>query len=534
VQRGLWATPRYALLHGAPDPVTPCIAATGVRLRRGFLRPQVVAVCCLAACLWLAAAPALAQTINLTAANVERMRNGGARLVLTFSSGPPKYQVYGNGTTQVTVMLMGTAPAANTPTAIPGVGPIATGQISVVGTATTIVLYAREPATLQVSRGSGQTLLVDVLPASAATPSATAPPPLGPQPVVAAQGIITKVVPLKYADVSEIVGILSGTSIAPNTTTSQAQPSAGNYGSPSTLGAGAPGFGTSTSPTVNFTAITGEGTQESAGQRINDNIAVDRRLNAIILTGTSAQIAQYQALIDAVDIPLRSVMLETEIVELTDRAATDVGIDYTNGATGQIGSVTFTTANVGSQNQLNLQAAIFAQVLKGNGRIIATPRILALDGKPASILTGDALPILTSITVSGVNAVQQQVQYVNVGVNLQILARSTSDGYVTAQVYSAVSSVTGYTASYPNIAQRQASTTVTVRDGQPFVLGGLLEKNELNSLSKIPIFGDLPLIGGLFRVRHNSSSTDNLYIVVTPRIIERGGPSPSPSPSSSP
>jgi general secretion pathway protein D len=121
---------------------------------------------------------------------------------------------------------------------------------------------------------------------------------------------------------------------------------------------------------------------------------------------------------------------------------------------------------------------------------------------------------------------------VNVGVNLQILARSTSDGYVTAQVYSAVSSVTGYTASYPNIAQRQASTTVTVRDGQSFVLGGLLEKNELNSLSKIPVLGDLPLIGSLFRVRHNSSSTDNLYIVVTPQIIERGGPSPSPSPTS--
>jgi len=494
-----------------------------------FLRPQVVVGCCLAACLWQAAAPALAQTVSLTATNVERMRNGGARLVLTFSSAPPKYQVYGNGTTQLTVVLIGTAPAANTPTAIPAIGPIATGQISVVGAATTIVLYVREPATLQVARGPGQTLLVDILSASAATPSATASPAPPPPPAVATQGIVTKVVPLKYADVSEIVGILSGTSITPNIT-SQAQPSAGNFGSPSTLGAGASGFGTSTSPTVSFAGVTGEGAQESAGQRINDSIAIDRRLNAIILTGTPAQVASYQALIDAVDIPLRSVMLQTEIVELTDRAATDVGIDYTNGS-GQIGSVTFTTANVGSQNQLNLQAAIFAQVLKGNGRIIATPRILALDGKPASILTGDALPILTSITVSGVNAVSQQVQYVNVGVNLQILARSTSDGYVTAQVYSAVSSVTGYTASYPNIAQRQASTTVTVRDGQSFVLGGLLEKNELNSLSKIPVLGDLPLIGSFFRVRHNSSSTDNLYIVVTPQIIQRGGPSPSPSPS---
>jgi general secretion pathway protein D len=328
---------------------------------------------------------------------------------------------------------------------------------------------------------------------------------------------------------------LSGTSVTPAGGL-QPQTNAGNFGSPSTLGTGGGssvgGFGPSTSPTVNYASVSGEGgAQDSVGQRINEHIAIDRRLNALIFTGTPDQIAAYQAIVDAVDVPLRSVMLQTEIVELTDSAATNVGIDFTTSAgTGQIASATFTSPNPGQNgtttpNAVTLQAAIYAQVLKGNGRIIATPRILALDGKPASILTGDALPIITSIAVSGVNAVQQQVEYVNVGVNLQILARSTTDGHVTAQVFSAVSSVTGYTSSYPNIAQRQASTTVTVKDGQSFVLGGLLEKNELNSLSKIPILGDLPLIGGLFRVRHDTSSTDNLYIVVTPQIVAPDGAS---------
>ena len=507
-------------------------------MRRGFVRPRALAAYCLAAFLTQIAGPALAQTINLTAANVQLQQNGSARITLTFSSGVPKYQIYGNGSNQLTVLLFATTPAANAPTVIPAVGPIATGQVTSVGTTTTIGLYTRDPANLRATTGPGQILLLELTSTRTSARQPSPPPGASAPTIMGNQGVVTKVVQLKYADISEIVGILSGTAISPTTTLSP-QANAGNFGSPSTLGTGSGGgvggFGPQSSPSVAYASVTGEnGTTESVGQRINEHIAIDRRLNALIFTGTPTEIAGYEAIIDAIDIPLRSVMLQTEIVELTDTAAKNVGIDFTNGSgTGQIASATFVTPNTSQNgvtnvpNQISLQAAIYAQVQKGNGRIIATPRILALDGKPASILTGDALPIITSIAVSGVNAVQQQVEYVNVGVNLQILARSTADGHVTAQVFSAVSSVTGYTSSYPNIAQRQASTTVTVKDGQPFVLGGLLEKNELNNLYKIPFLGDLPILGSLFRVRHDSSTTDNLYIVVTPQIIAPDGPSPA-------
>ena len=167
--------------------------------------------------------------------------------------------------------------------------------------------------------------------------------------------------------------------------------------------------------------------------------------------------------------------------------------------------------------------------------MIAQPRILALDGTQASIITGNALPIVTSIAVSGVNAVQQQVQYVNVGVNLQIQPRVASDGYVTIHIYSAVSSVTGFSQTYPQIAQRQAYTTAIVKDGESFVIGGLIEKNEINSLAKIPGIASLPLIGSLFSVKNNTSSTDNLYIIVTPHVLRRApAPAPSAAPSAAP
>jgi general secretion pathway protein D len=166
-----------------------------------------------------------------------------------------------------------------------------------------------------------------------------------------------------------------------------------------------------------------------------------------------------------------------------------------------------------------LQAAIYAQVQKGEGRIVSRPRIAAQSGSTAKIITGDALPILTSIALSGVNAVSQQVQYVNVGVTLQIAPRVSSDGFVTSQIYGVVSSVTGFSQGYPTISQREAETSASVRDGETFVIGGLTQENNLKSKSKVPGFGDIPGLGNLFRVSRGTRSKTELYIVITPHIV---------------
>jgi general secretion pathway protein D len=157
-------------------------------------------------------------------------------------------------------------------------------------------------------------------------------------------------------------------------------------------------------------------------------------------------------------------------------------------------------------------------VQKGNGRIVSTPRIAAQSGDTAKILTGDALPILTSI-LSGLNAVSQQVQYVNVGVTLQIAPRVSPDGFVTSHIYAVVSSVTGYQQGYPTISQREAETTASVRDGETFVIGGLTMDNALTTKTKVPLFGDLPLLGQLFRLDKSSKSKTDLYIVITPHVV---------------
>jgi general secretion pathway protein D len=174
------------------------------------------------------------------------------------------------------------------------------------------------------------------------------------------------------------------------------------------------------------------------------------------------------------------------------------------------------------QNRLSsvsLQAALYAQIQKGDGRIVSRPRIAAQSGGTAKIITGDALPILTSITLSGVNGVSQQVQYVNVGVTLQIAPRISPDGWVTSHVFCVVSSVSGYSAGYPTISQREAQTSATVHDGETFVIGGLTQDSTITTTGKIPGLGDVPLVGQAFRNSKTSKARTELYIVVTPHVV---------------
>lgn len=451
--------------------------------------------------------------------------NGGARVLVAFSGGVPSYNVYGNGTSEITILFLGTGRAPNSLANIDGAGPLSGASLSSAGDSQSLALHLAAPGTVRVSTGPGTSLVVDIpraQPLVGAVPATTtaAGDDRGPMPApfAASSEKTTEVIMLKYADVSEIVGILvTGQSLPSNDAFS---PQSSNFGSSPSGFTGGLGAGGAFSSPLGANYTQSAALAQGIGQRINENIAIDRRLNAVVLTGSPAELAAFKTLVESIDRPLASVVLETQIVELTDSAAKDAGIDYTSGG-GPISALTYKVGSLATgQGGGGLQAAIFDQVSHGRGRIIAKPRILALNGQPASILTGDSLPILTNIVVSGVNAIQQQVQYVNVGVNFQIQPRISSDGYVTSHLFCEVSSVTAFSQGYPQISQRQASTSATVKDGESFVIGGLLKESEISNMSKIPILGDLPILGAFFRVRHDSAQSTNLYIIVTPHIVK--------------
>ncbi|MEO7602471.1 MAG: secretin N-terminal domain-containing protein, partial [Sphingomicrobium sp.] len=345
-----------------------------------------------------------------------------------------------------------------------------------------------------------------------------------------------ELVPLKYADVSEVIGLLvPGEQIQPNNVFIRREP---GFGSLASLN----------QPNYVSSQNQAQAQQIPLGQAFpGTGLAIDRRLNAVWITGSPDHIARVKQQIALIDIPVDSVILETQFVELTENGARNLGIDWAN-TQGQlaVGTITVGANNPFGENinrvipSGQIQAAIYAQILKGEGRIVSRPRIAAQSGSTAKIITGDALPILTSITLSGVNAVSQQVQYVNVGVTLQIAPRVSPDGFVTSQIYGVVSSVTGYSQGYPTISQREAETSASVRDGETYVIGGLTQDNVIDSKTKVPLLGDIPLAGNLFRYNRSTRAKTELYIVITPHIVrhrrfemtpeELGEAPPTPAP----
>ncbi|MBW8882449.1 MAG: hypothetical protein JF615_13825 [Asticcacaulis sp.] len=257
---------------------------------------------------------------------------------------------------------------------------------------------------------------------------AVEPPSAG---LIAGFGEIFEVVPLKYADVSEIVGLLTGNqTIKPNDGFIPQEPNFGSTGSQSYYG------GSGTLPGSPLVASQGafNVAADPLGRAVDGTVGVDRRLNAIVLRGSPPRVAAIKDEIAMLDVPVTSVVLETEFVELTESGARNLGLDFNNGSN-QIatGSFFYSKGYPGFSDTprhggviANFQVALYAQIAKGEGRIVSKPRISAQSGATAKIVTGDALPILTSIALSGVNAVQQQVQYVNVGVTLQIAPANLS------------------------------------------------------------------------------------------------------------
>jgi general secretion pathway protein D len=495
------------------------------------------ASCALIAIIALCAGPAFAASV-LSSVRVDALPNGGALVSATFTGGAPTYHVVGSGTIETAVIFDGATLGPQLPPSIAGAGPIATVSLAQTGASASLALHLNSPAPVSV-RLAGNLIFINVLQRPQLNLDQQPLPSPGSAP---APGEVTEVVPLKYADVSEIAGILvSNSNVATNDTFVPQSTSLGTSSLSGSFGGVSGNFGGQPAQAQTF-GPAAFGQNQGLAQRLNDNIAIDRRLNAIILTGTPDVIEPIKEKIAKIDIPVQSVILETQIVELSDTAARNIGIDFSPDGTGAIAEAVnngTTGVNIRSGamavSGVNLSANLYAQVQEGNAKIIAKPRILAQSGQEASILTGDAIPIVTNVVVAGAGAVSsQQVNYVNVGVNLQIQPRVSSDGYVTSHIYSEVSSVTQYVNGIPQISQRTASTLATVKDGEAFVVGGLLQDNEIRNLSKLPFLGDLPLLGALFQHVNTTLSQTNLYVVVTPHIVAAPGVTPYIAPLSIP
>jgi type IV pilus assembly protein PilQ len=299
---------------------------------------------------------------------------------------------------------------------------------------------------------------------------------------------------------------------------------------------------------------------QAALKGVAENIQVDRGGNRIIVVTSPRVIAEIQAIVAEMDKPARQVMLEARVVEVSTDGLKKLGIDWdllnrqgftfvegtydsvsASGGIENPGSITAGRAvpntpgtadiwKLGNFTRLPRAFRAFVDLLiqDGNARVLAQPKLVTLNGKEASMLAGQRIPYLVSQTVfaGGAAAPTQSVQREEVGIKLSITPLINADGYITVHIKPEVSSVTAFrgpNADLPVVSTRQAETTVRLKDGNSVVIGGLLNEEKTTSRTKVPLLGDIPWLGALFRHESTSSSKRDPVIEVTPHLLPEPG-----------
>jgi pilus assembly protein CpaC len=177
---------------------------------------------------------------------------------------------------------------------------------------------------------------------------------------------------------------------------------------------------------------------------------------------------------------------------------------------------------------LNFGATIKALQEKNLLQILAEPNLLALEGKEATFLAGGSFPFptITTTPTGGATSPVITVQFKPFGVKLDFSATVTAQGSIDLKVSPEVSSldfanaVTLQGFVIPALSQRRAETEVILKDGESFAIAGLIDNRVIETMSKVPGLGDLPILGKIFRSRSTQKSADELLVVVTPHFVK--------------
>jgi general secretion pathway protein D len=274
-------------------------------------------------------------------------------------------------------------------------------------------------------------------------------------------------------------------------------------------------------------------------------IVPDQATNSLVIRTSPPNFSVLQETIEQLDVRPPQVLLEVLIAEVTLDRATQYGInwqvftqkgvsgDNTRGITVGGGPADFADSTVAGLQGLGLRLISLATVdvrallqavsSRSRVRVLSAPRVLALNNEMARILVGSEVPF-TSATLTSLNAVVNQVvQFENVGTQLTVIPTVNNDGYVTFRILQEVSALSAQTIAAaqnaPVITTREAETSAIVRTGHTVVIGGLIGESREATQTSIPILGDLPLLGSLFRSRNVSHERTELAIFLTPYVV---------------
>ncbi|MEA3305662.1 MAG: secretin N-terminal domain-containing protein, partial [Candidatus Omnitrophota bacterium] len=277
-------------------------------------------------------------------------------------------------------------------------------------------------------------------------------------------------------------------------------------------------------------------------------IQVDERTNKIMITDLSEKMPEISAIIEEMDGKHKEVLIEAKIVQIELNDEFKYGVDWkvifsrlgNEGIRVNFDNITnsvFTgAATGGALTIVDLTSTYFdaaMEVLQSVGKtnVISSPRITVLNNEEAKVLVGTNQPYVTTTTTvpeGGQSITAESITYIDVGVSLTVTPTINEDGYVTIKINPEISSLgtpldTASGNTIPIVSTSESETTVMVKDRTTIVIAGLIEDRDEISEDKIPILGDIPLIGNFFKRKTGGSTTlpekKELVIFLTPYII---------------
>lgn len=278
--------------------------------------------------------------------------------------------------------------------------------------------------------------------------------------------------------------------------------------------------------------------QESVTKGIG-SMRIDERTNKVVVTDYVSKLDEIAKLISAFDEKTPQVLIDAQIIEIKPSDKFEMGVDWdfwiksqfkmSNALPiGTAGRLLVGTANVTPTKSGEFKAIIDLLRTIGDTKILSSPRIMVLNNQEAKILVGtkDAY-ITSSVSQSTDTAVTSQtVNFVDVGIKLYVTPTINRDGFVTMKIRPEISSATrtditseGKITQIPIVTTSETETTVMVKDGVTIIIGGLRKDEKYKTVKKIPILGDIPLLGLAFRNKSDEVKKTELVILLTPHIM---------------
>jgi type II secretory pathway component GspD/PulD (secretin) len=258
---------------------------------------------------------------------------------------------------------------------------------------------------------------------------------------------------------------------------------------------------------------------------LTKNIKIDEGGNRLVVFTSPRIISEIARIVQAIDHPHILVQLETRLIEVSEDNAEKYGINW---ATFSPIDMPYShdggfKLNNWSQGAASLRVSLDALIENGEARLLSNSKLMTTNNRQASLHIGDVIPYtVRQVNVASGNSGTTTNEEKEVGVKLVMTPHINEENQVTLNLEPEVSTIVAFIGANKDLPQtrvRKTNTTVRVQDGQTIFIAGLFSEDDSEVISKLPIFGDIPLLGALFTHKSMKKVKSNLIIEITPRII---------------